>query len=140
MTYAAKILPIVLSLMLAACSQQSDTPGADTKAPAPAATAVPAIQIVNWGPRSTPAGKGFAVQPNGNSAIWFEARGVSTANPIEVWFGDRKLEGMALIPDKGGSAEVPPELIAKPGGFPIYLKEKSSGTRVDLGTFEVTAN
>jgi len=142
MTYAAKFLTIALGLALAACSQQSDTPPAAASAPAsaPAAAAAPAIQIVNWGPQATPAGKGFSVQSNGNSAIWFEARGIGNANTVEVWLGDHKLEGMAITPDKGGSAEVPPDLTAKPGKYPVYLKLKPAGTRVDIGMLDVTAN
>jgi hypothetical protein len=122
--------------MIGGCSKEKQEPVQAPAAPA----AAPMAQVVNWGPKGTAAGKGFSVQSNGNSAIWFEAPGIGNANTVEVWFGDRKLEGMAITPGKGGSAEVPPELITKAGRYPIYLVMKPSGARVDVGTFEVTAN
>lgn len=146
MMSSAKYLSLAVALMVAACSPQNDAPPpGDKKAAAPAAapavapTPVSAIQVPNWGPRETPAGKGFNVQSNGNSAIWFEAKGIGT-NTVEVWLGDTKLEHPVVDPEKGGSAEVPPALIAKPGKYPYYLVAKPSGTRVEIGTFEVKAN
>ena len=103
------------AVILSACSDQSDT----------------AVKILKWGPQSTHAGKGFAIQSSGNSAIWFEQRGIGNAEMVEVWFGDKKLDGMAIVPDAGGSAEVPPALIASPGRFPVYLMIKPEGKRVD---------
>jgi hypothetical protein len=98
----------------------------------------PAVTVLKWGPQGTKAGVGFAVQKSGNSALWFEQRGIHSAPSVEVWFDQTRLSGMAIKPDEGGSAEVPPELIAKPGKYPVYLKLLPSGQRVELGVFEVT--
>jgi hypothetical protein len=95
------------------------------------------ISILKWGPQGTKAGNGFAIQPNGNSALWFEQRGIHNAESVQVWFDNTKLTGMALTPNVGGSAEVPPTLIAKPGKYPVYLILKPQNQRVELGTFEV---
>jgi hypothetical protein len=57
---------------------------------------------------------------------------------VEVWFDQTRLPGMAIKPDEGGSAEVPADLLAKPGKYPVYLKLLPGGQRVDLGVFEVT--
>ena len=100
----------------------------------------PAITVIKWGPQGTTAGKGFSLQSNGNSAIWFEARGIGNAEMVEIWFADKKLSGMAIVPDAGGSAEVPATLISTPGKYPVYLVIKPEGKRVDLGIFEVAAN
>lgn len=140
MSSAAKALfaMVVAGVALTGCSDRKEAPVAP-KAEA-ARPAAPAIQVPNWGPKATAAGQGFSVQSSGNSAIWFEQRGIGNAQMVEVWFADRKLEGVAIEPDKGGSAEVPATLIAKPGKYPVYLVTKPEGTRVELGTFEVTPN
>ena len=131
--------------LMAACSDsaapKAPVPGASPVAPsaAPApVTAAPAVTILKWGPQGTKAGVGFAVQKSGNSALWFEQRGIHSAPSVEVWFDQTRLSGMAIKPDEGGSAEVPPDLIAKPGKYPVYLKLLPSGQRVELGVFEVT--
>jgi len=138
----AFVVMTMAGIALSGCSDKKDVPVApklDTPtAAAPAAPAAPAVQVLNWGPKATAAGQGFSVQSGGNSAIWFEQRGIGNAQMVEVWFADRKLEGMAITPDQGGSAEVPPDLIAKPGKYPVYLVIKPEGTRIDMGTFEVT--
>lgn len=96
------------------------------------------VTILKWGPQGTRAGVGFAIQANQNSAIWFEQRGIHSAESVEVWFDTVKLSGMAIKPDVAGSAEVPPTLIAKPGQFPVYLMLKPQNQRVDLGSFVVS--
>jgi len=96
------------------------------------------IKVTNWGPRATQAGKGFSIQPNGDSAIWFEFSGPGNAKNLEVWFGDQKLTGVAVIPDKGGSAQVPPNLIATPKTVPVYLVYTTKSTKIELGNFEIT--
>jgi hypothetical protein len=78
------------------------------------------------------------VQSNGNSALWFEQRGLYVAGSAEVWFDQTRLQGVALKPNEAGSAEVPPELLTKAGKYPVYLKLQPGGQRVELGIFEVT--
>ena len=136
---------VVSASLLAACSDSSTpkvpTPGAAPTVPAVApapAPAAPVVTILKWGPQGTKAGVGFSVQKSGNSALWFEQRGIHSAPSVEVWFDQTRLTGMAIKPDEGGSAEVPAELLAKPGKYPVYLKLLPGGQRVDLGVFEVT--
>ena len=136
------ILAVAAPWFMSACS--------DSPAPAKPASAVvtppalavpaaaPAVKVLNWGPQFTKAGQGFAVQKSGNSAMWFEQRGVHSADSAEVWFDQTRLPGMAIKPNEGGSAEVPAQLLAKPGRYPVYLKLLPGGERVDIGTFEVT--
>ena len=105
---------------------------------APPAAAKVEVTVPKWGPQGTKAGVGFSIQSTGNSAIWFEQRGISSAESVEVWFDKTKLGGMAIRPNEGGSAEVPPALLATPGKFPIYFVLKPSNQRVEIGTFEIT--
>ena len=131
---------------LGACSDGgapvAPSPGAKPSVPGAAASSTaptgPQVTVLKWGPQGTKAGVGFAVQKGGNSALWFEQRGIHSAPSVEVWFDQTRLPGMAITPDQGGSAEVPPELLAKPGKYPVYLKLLPGGQRVDLGVFEVT--
>jgi hypothetical protein len=126
------------AVILSGCSDQKSS--APAAGPQTAQVTGANVRILKWGPQLTRAGKGFAIQSSGNSAIWFEQRGIGNAEMVEVWFGDKKLGGMAIVPDAGGSAEVPPALIGSPGRFPVYLMIKPEGKRIDLGEFEVTAN
>jgi hypothetical protein len=96
------------------------------------------VTILKWGPQGTKAGVGFSVQKTGNSALWFEQRGIHSAPSVEVWFDQTQLRDIAIKPDEAGSAEVPSDLLAKPGKYPVYLKLVPGGQRVDLGVFEVT--
>jgi len=119
----------LMTLCLTACSD-------GTKDVASAEKAVE-IKILNWGPKETKVGTGFSLQANGNSAIWFEQRGIPHAGAAEVWLDKTALPGSVITPNVGGSAEVPPSLISKPGKYPVYLILKPQNQRVELGTFEV---
>jgi hypothetical protein len=63
--------------------------------------------------------------------------GFTAQTPCKCGLSNTQLAGMALTPNVGGSAEVPPALIAKPGKYPVYLILKPQNQRVELGTFEV---
>lgn len=103
----------------------------------PSAGAAPNIRITAWGPQSTLAGKGFNVQKNGVSAIWFKMSGAATPSMMEAWFGNKKMEKFSVSPNKGGAMQVPQELIANKGEFPVYLVHKPSKKRYDIGKFIV---
>jgi hypothetical protein len=129
-------------LCIVGCSDSATPTKPAPTAAVPPALAVPAatsaVKVLNWGPQFTKAGQGFAVQASGNSALWFEQRGVHSADSAEVWFDQTRLPGMAIKPNAGGSAEVPAQLLAKPGRYAVYLKLLPSGEKVEIGTFEVT--
>jgi hypothetical protein len=125
----ALLLLSYISLSLTACSDGA-------KDALPAENAVD-VRILNWGPKETTVHTGFSVQSNGNSALWFEQRGIPHAGAAELWLDKTVLPGAVITPNVGGSAEVPPALIAKPGKYPVYLILKPQNQRVDLGTFEV---
>lgn len=99
---------------------------------------VPNVVIKTWSPQSTTAGQAFNVQPNGDSALWFEASGLNgTTASYELRFDDKKLDGFAIATNVGGSAHVPMSLISKPGKYPVTLLDKRNGKKYALGTFEV---
>jgi len=129
MKIITNIASIATAFLLMACSD-------DVKIPTTSESKVE-VSILKWGPQVTKAGTEFAVQANGNSAIWFEQRGIHSADSVQVWFDNTQLAGIALTPNVGGSAEVPPSLISNPGKYPVYLILKPQNQRVELGTFEV---
>jgi hypothetical protein len=95
------------------------------------------VTVAKWGPQFTKVNTAFATQPNGNSALWFEQKGIHSAESVEVWLGDTKLSGMAIKPNEGGSAEVPAVLLSKPGQLALYFILKPSGQKIDVGMFEI---
>ncbi len=100
---------------------------------------VPTIKFAKWGPQSTVKGQVFNKQPNGQSALWWEADGSVNPKTMELWIGNQRIPGPELVSHKGGSALVPDSAIAKVGKFPVYLLHKPSGTKYEMGIFEVVA-
>ena len=51
-------------------------------------SASPEVKISKWGPQGTTVGKGFSIQSNGNSAIWFEGKGIGRQlhNSMLNWY------------------------------------------------------
>lgn len=118
---------VVLTTLVTACSESQK----------PVAKQDEIIKVANWGPKSTQAGKGFNVQPNGDSVFGFEFSGPGNANNLQIWFGDQRLSEIAIVPEKAGSATVPPKLFAAAKSVPVYLIYTPTGARIDLGTFEI---
>jgi len=98
------------------------------------------VSIVNWGPNSTKAGQAFAQQANGNSAFWFEQKGIFSPDGVEVWLGENKLENLIIKPNSLGTVEVRQELLKTPGKFQLYLVVKADGRKIPVGDFEILAN
>jgi hypothetical protein len=129
-------------LMLGACSDSGPSrdgnaqgiPASQTPA---APTATPNVSILRWGPQTTKAGLGFAVQKNGNSAMWFEQRGIEDVAAVEVWFDQTPLPGTIVKANELVTVEVPPQLFTKPGTFSLRVKLQLSGQYIEVGTFEV---
>ena len=130
---AIKILTIISLIFMFGCSDRHDNAQQHSTENSQKDTS--AITIVNWGPKFTQVDTGFAVQSNGNSAIWFEQRGIERKEDIRIFFDGTELGGVAIIPN-GGSAEIPKSLLRKEGKFPIYIILKNDD-QVELGHFNV---
>jgi hypothetical protein len=111
---------LIVCLLLAGCSKD---PVGETKAPAPAASgAQPAsgdFSLLNVYPPTTPAGKGFQVQPDGTAALAVTCTGNAMKAQI-IWDGKElqtvKGEGCLF------SAGVPKDLYAKPGTYQVWIR------------------
>jgi hypothetical protein len=93
-------------------------------------------KIENWGPKETPKGVKFNVQPNGMSAIWVLASEVSKHPNTYVTFGTNEIKEIA-VSDKGLTFYVIDELLANPGAFEIAVIEGDSKKKIVIGTFTV---
>jgi len=101
------------------------------------ATTVPVeMKIENWGPQETPKGVKFNVQPNGMSAIWVIASGVSKHPETYVTFGNNEIKDIS-VSDNGLSFCVNDTLIANPGAFEVAVIEGGTNKRVVIDTFTV---
>lgn len=89
--------------------------------------------ITAWGPKHTQAGQPANPQPDGNEALWIKTACVSDG--MRVLFADTELattHRQGLI-----TARVPLALIAKPGVYPITLRDHNSGQNVLVGEYTV---
>lgn len=119
---------LAAAFIVSACDKTESAATSETK---------PNIIIQNWGPQTGNTKKTFNVQPNGQSAIWFEMKGAVQPQDMEAYFGDKKIDGLTIQSEKGGALLVPEGLLVKPGKYPVYLMHTPSKTRIDIGPFEV---
>jgi hypothetical protein len=105
-----------------------DTNGENIRAPAPI------LELEDYGPRSTKAGKGFNMQPSGSSAIWLHTR-YDTMTTVVVFDGHE----LETTVGSGGviTVVVPDNLFSKPGEYRIYLLDKASGNKSNSVVFKV---
>jgi hypothetical protein len=100
---------------------------------------VPALKILTWGPKATTLGKPFNVQPDGQSAFWFNMEGnIKPDTKLELWFSDTKLSDVVLNSKMQSSSYLPAKLLDKAGDYPIYLIHAPSKNRFDIGIFKIT--
>jgi hypothetical protein len=93
------------------------------------------MQVQAWGPKSTRAGQGFNVQPNGGSAMWFKVDEVRGKPTIEV--GGARVE--AYVAGQSASVNLgTPAFLAEPGRYPVRWS-CPDGSAGDIGEFVVTA-
>lgn len=96
----------------------------------PSSTPTPAaLVITNWGPRSTPVGKAFNVQPSGNSALWATVNQSLVGKAVTVELNNVPLPGAAVSANNNVTAEVPPKLYAEKGSLTLRITANANGRR-----------
>lgn len=123
--------------VLTACSDQPK-PGTQQTAPAHNSSAVApaqAITIKDWGPRETKRGEAVNRQPDGSSAIWIGASGVTADPATKVRLGDQHTSPATVAPDLV-TITVPQPVINTVGDYPVVIEEPS-GRKTAVGTFKV---
>lgn len=119
-----------VALSASACNPQANVPpgqGSDAYAP---------VEVVDWGPRATPAGTPFNVQADGNSGLSFNLRHAAPPAGVDVLFDGQPLPGVAA----SGSlvtATVPAAQLASRGAHAVALRNRQTGQMTPAGSFAV---
>jgi len=97
------------------------------------------VKVEKWGPNETIEGERFNIQPNGLSAIWVKAKGVSTHPKTHITFGGQEICGADVaVQDEWVTFIVRDELIAKTGKYEVTISEGDTGRKIYIGEFQVT--
>ena len=80
----------------------------------PASWKTEPVRISDWGPRSTPEGKVFNRQPDGDSVLWIKATGVTADSRTRVLFAGSYLNGVS-VQDTSVTVAIPRSLLAPAG-------------------------
>jgi len=98
------------------------------------------VDVVAWGPQSTPVGEKFNEQLDGHCGLWFKAEGAPFS--AMVVFAGRN-QGTNIYPDSftsGVHGLFMEEIINTPGEYSIELYDKTNQIIQPIGTFRVTGN
>jgi hypothetical protein len=126
---------LVVLLFAVGCSSNEEKKEPQEQ-PLPTTPVAVEMKVENWGPQETPKGVKFNVQPNGMSAIWVIASGVSKHPDTYVTFGNNEIKDIS-VNDNGLSFYVKDELIANQGAFEISVIEGGTNKRMVIDTFRV---
>jgi 4-amino-4-deoxy-L-arabinose transferase-like glycosyltransferase len=96
------------------------------------------IVLLNFGPSKVEAGKGFNVQPNGESALWAHGEGVTASTIITI--NNVPLKGFPSGEKGMITTPVPANIYAKPGEYPLYLLDTNTGMKSKELKFIVKKN
>lgn len=111
--------------------------GSATPSPTAAAqSADAAITVGDWGPRQTFLSQGFNVQPNGDSAMFVQVKGLRVDPKNYITFGGLRISGLTQTTNLVTFA-VPKSIYSTVGDKSIVLHEASSGRSVNVGIFKV---
>jgi SAM-dependent methyltransferase len=93
-----------------------------------------AVELRDWGPRSTQVGAGVNLQPNGNSAVWIEVSNINGYGEVYVEFGRTRM--LACVQEGLVTSIIPNEILSTPGRHNIHVVE-ACGRRSAVGEFVV---
>lgn len=85
------------------------------------------LVLLDFGPSNIEAGKGFNVQPNGESALWAHGEGVTASTIITINYVP--LNGYPSGKKDTITTPVPANIYAKPGEYPLYLFDTNTGMK-----------
>jgi hypothetical protein len=96
------------------------------------------LVLLNFGPSNIEAGKGFNVQPDGESALWAHGKGVTASTIITI--NNVPLKGYPSGEKDMITTPVPANIYAKPGEYPFYLFDTNTGIKSNELKFIVKKN
>lgn len=121
--FAASAAIIMSTLPLGGCGQPSSEKSAG-------------VVVESWGPKQTVEGKGFNIQPGGESAMWIKATGLPDGRAYKVKIGDFEAQPVRRTASGVGTA-VPAALLTSVGSHRVMLLDDATGAETLVGTFEV---
>jgi len=137
------LLSSVFMLLAIGCGpapQPVPKKGSATPSPTAAAqSADAAITVGDWGPRQTSLSQGFNVQPNGDSAMFVQVKGLRVDPKNYITFGGLRISGLTQTTNLVTFA-VPKSIYSTVGDKSIVLHEASSGRSVNVGIFKVQSS
>lgn len=99
-------------------------------------SATPSPIIENWGPQETVAGKGFNVQADGTSTLWFLVRRYNN-DVVATINGEELANGAYDLKTSTYSASVPSKFYSAPGVYEVVLVDKTTGKKSNQEHFLV---
>ncbi|QWV92464.1 hypothetical protein KP004_14810 [Geomonas oryzisoli] len=120
---------LLVAVAFAGCDKKEAQEASKATQTAPAAPAQPGQQLVlvDFGPKATPVGKDFNIQPNGESALWAKAENVTPSTVIVL-----NNVQMKSNPKKEGNAItcfVPKSAYSAAGEYPVFLLDTKTGSK-----------
>ena len=129
-------------LCLVACNpQQSVTPidgDPVSMQGAPHGPAAAPVEVLGWGPRSTPADTPFNIQADGNSGLSFQLSGRAPAGNYVITLDGRPLTGV-VVSGELVTATIPREYLARSGTFPLIIRNTSRAEDIMSDQFVIEA-
>jgi hypothetical protein len=95
------------------------------------------MRVLNWGPRSTPAGKVPNAQPDGTAGIWVQVADAGDIGDVRMTLGGQPASSTGVSPATV-TAAFSPALFSAEGTHEIAIKQLFTGTVIKVGTFSVT--
>jgi hypothetical protein len=106
----------------------------------PAAPTQELFRVLDWGPKSSPAGTVPLAQPGGGSAFWFKIAPVvpEDVGPIRLHVGRHVSEAVLAQPHADLlSGVAPASLFMEPGSHDVVLEQVTTERRMLVGTLRV---
>jgi hypothetical protein len=116
--------------ILTACGPEPKTPTSKNNSVSAKDTIA---KIGDWGPQETDEGKGVNIQPDGVSAVWISASGISPDPGTQVTFGTFSGLGV-VVSEKLVTVGVPKDVITNPGTYDVQIIEPN-GRKSHVGVF-----
>lgn len=95
------------------------------------------MRILNWGPRSAPAGTVPNAQPDGSAGIWVQVADADDIGDVRMTLDGKPASSTGVSP-AAITAAFAPALLSAEGDHEIAIEQLFTGTVIKVGSFSVT--
>lgn len=95
------------------------------------------MRVLNWGPRSTPAGTVPNAQPDGTAGIWVQVADAADIGDVRMTLDGQPASSTGVSP-AAITAAFAPALFSAEGDHEIAIEQLFTGTVIKVGSFSVT--